>query len=151
MTDALSLLSAMPLNTGGAWGARATDWQRADAEAILAPGDGPRLFWIERPTGRGQCKWCSARRYAKVKRLSMPQPTPAATLLLGPQCSHAYEAGVVARKARIRALTAGARARSRDRAWLTALVASGTVVERDRLGRPVRLRGGADAPPRLAV
>jgi len=77
----------------------------------------------------------------------MPEPTAASRLLLGPECSHYAELSAAQRKAYIRQLGDEQRARSRSRAWLGSLVASADVVERDRLGRPVRLRGRGDARP----
>jgi phage terminase large subunit-like protein len=50
--SALHLLNALVLDTGDCWGAIASEWQRADAAAVLEPGaDDPRLHWLGRPKG----------------------------------------------------------------------------------------------------
>jgi phage terminase large subunit-like protein len=50
--SALDLLHALVLDDGRRWGEVATDWQRADAAAVLEPGpDDPRLHWLGRPKG----------------------------------------------------------------------------------------------------
>src|SRR5579885_684001 len=52
MTEALDLLHALVTDTGQRWGDIATDWQREDARAVLAPSDGdPRRHWLGRPKG----------------------------------------------------------------------------------------------------
>jgi hypothetical protein len=48
--DPLDVLSALVLDGGQPWGATATDWQRADAEAVLDL-DGPRMHFLTRPRG----------------------------------------------------------------------------------------------------
>lgn len=50
MHDAAELLAGLVLEDGRAWGTAATDWQHADANAILAPGD-PRWHYLTRPRG----------------------------------------------------------------------------------------------------
>ncbi|MDB5963492.1 MAG: Phage terminase large subunit-like protein [Massilia sp.] len=48
----LDLLSALVLDSGALWGETATDWQRADAAALLDHGpDAPRLHFLTRPRG----------------------------------------------------------------------------------------------------
>jgi hypothetical protein len=50
--EARKLLHALVLDDGRLWGAAATPWQIADAQAILDPGpDDPTLHWIGRPKG----------------------------------------------------------------------------------------------------
>jgi phage terminase large subunit-like protein len=50
--SALDILHALVLDDGRPWGLAATEWQRADAEAVLEPGpDEPRLHWLGRPKG----------------------------------------------------------------------------------------------------
>jgi len=95
------------------------------------------------------CKWCYARRFAQVKGLRPVEPSRASRLLLGPECTHYATAAVDARKQYIRQLGIELRARSRSRAMVNAIVASADVIERDRLGRPVRLRGRGDGRPPL--
>jgi phage terminase large subunit-like protein len=52
VTESLDLLHALITDTGGRWGDIATDWQRADARAVLAPREGePRQHWLGRPKG----------------------------------------------------------------------------------------------------
>lgn len=50
--DPLHLLGSLVLDSGKRWGEVATDWQLADATAVLTPGpDDPRLHWLGRPKG----------------------------------------------------------------------------------------------------
>src|SRR5215211_1926008 len=51
VAEALDLLYGLTLDNGARWGEVATAEQRALAAAVLVPGDGPRLFWDERPKG----------------------------------------------------------------------------------------------------
>lgn len=52
MSGALHLLHMLVLDDGRLWGEVATDWQLADAQAVLEPGEGdPRLHWLGRPKG----------------------------------------------------------------------------------------------------
>lgn len=50
--SSFALLNMLVLDNGRRWGEIATDWQRADARAVLEPGEGdPNLHWIGRPKG----------------------------------------------------------------------------------------------------
>jgi hypothetical protein len=50
--DPMGLLSALVLESGALWGEVATDWQRADAEALLRLDPGaPRMHYMTRPRG----------------------------------------------------------------------------------------------------
>src|SRR5438067_1590343 len=50
--DALAVLYALRLEDGRPWRKAATDWQLADARAVLAPSkQAPRLHWLSRPKG----------------------------------------------------------------------------------------------------
>jgi phage terminase large subunit-like protein len=51
VAEALDLMHALVLDSGARWGAVATAEQRRLAEAVLEPGDGPRLVWLEAPKG----------------------------------------------------------------------------------------------------
>lgn len=52
MTPSLDLLHALVCDNGKRWGAIATDWQREDARAVLAPKrNEPRRHWLGRPKG----------------------------------------------------------------------------------------------------
>ncbi len=48
--EALALMAALVMEDGRRWGEVATDWQRADAAAMLTV-DGPRMHYITRPRG----------------------------------------------------------------------------------------------------
>jgi hypothetical protein len=51
-TGPFDLIAAMRLEDGRRWGQVATDWQLADARAVLTPGpDDARLHWLTRPKG----------------------------------------------------------------------------------------------------
>lgn len=50
MSDALAFMSALVMEDGQLWGEIATDWQRADAAAVLDL-HGPRMHWLGRPRG----------------------------------------------------------------------------------------------------
>lgn len=50
--NALDLLSGLVLDSEALWGEKATEWQRADAAALLDHGpDAPRLHFLTRPRG----------------------------------------------------------------------------------------------------
>jgi phage terminase large subunit-like protein len=51
VADSLDLLHALVLDNGRRWGEVATAEQRTLAEAVLEPGGGPRLVWLEAPKG----------------------------------------------------------------------------------------------------
>jgi phage terminase large subunit-like protein len=51
VADSLDLLYGLTLDSGARWGAVATAEQRVLAAAVLEPGDGPRLVWLEAPKG----------------------------------------------------------------------------------------------------
>jgi phage terminase large subunit-like protein len=51
VADSLDLLHALVLDNGRRWGEVATAEQRTLAGAVLEPGTGPRLVWLEAPKG----------------------------------------------------------------------------------------------------
>lgn len=69
MGEALDVLHGLVLDSpsGARWGEVATGWQRADAAAVLEPGDGARLHWLGRPKGASKstdvaamlCAWAT--------------------------------------------------------------------------------------------
>jgi len=120
----------------------AMPWRKT-AERVLGP---VLLHAATAPAGQG-CRWCLARRFSRVKGLPPVELTAASRLLLGPECTHYATAAAAARKAYIHSLITEQRARSRNRAMMTAIVASAEMVGRDRFGRPTRLRGRGDARP----
>jgi hypothetical protein len=80
--DPLSLLSALVLDSGQLWGEAATDWQRADARALLTldlSTDAPRLHFHTRP--RGGSKTVDAAACSLVALIAQAPPS---------SVSHAY-------------------------------------------------------------
>jgi hypothetical protein len=91
---------------------------------------------------RSTCRWCHASQYAKVNKTAPPDPTGyAVRSLLGPPCRHptSLRAQADAVLARVEPYRREVRARAKSAAFKS-LIASGTITERDRQGRPTRLR-----------
>jgi hypothetical protein len=73
MSRALDLLASLVLEDGRRWGEVATDWQWADATAVLEPGNrGPRLHFETRP--RGGSKTVDAAAMAAVALVEQVPP-----------------------------------------------------------------------------
>jgi hypothetical protein len=65
------MLGVLPLADGRPWGAVATDWQRADAEAVLDVA-GPAMHWLGRP--RGGAKTSDAAAIAVAAHVAQAPP-----------------------------------------------------------------------------
>jgi hypothetical protein len=73
MTSALDLLASLVLEDGRRWGEVATEWQWADAKAVLEPGRrDPRLHMLTRP--RGASKTVDSAAFAGVALMEQIPP-----------------------------------------------------------------------------
>jgi hypothetical protein len=122
----------------------AAEFSRLNPSAVRLLGDA--VVAAATPE-KSACRWCHSVSYARVHQVPLPDPTSFATrFLLGPACQHqtSLRGQMDAMLARVEPARRAVRARARS-ATFKSLIASGTITERDRRGRPTRLRTRAAA------